>query len=155
MIRPAKPSEAGRLSDLAFRSKAYWGYSAEFMEACRDELSISGDEIATQPTYVLDRDGHAIGFYSLVPLEPGRVELGHLFVEPAEIGRGHGRRLLEHAGIEARRRGWDVLVIQGDPNAVSFYERCGAVRIGASASASIPGRSLPLFELVLGDEDAT
>jgi GNAT superfamily N-acetyltransferase len=151
MIRGAQPEDAPALSDLAFRSKAYWGYSNEFMDACGDELSIAADDLARQPTYVLERDGVPIGFYSLVPLGSGRVELGHLFVAPDEIGRGHGRRLLAHAAAEARRRGWDVLVIQGDPHAIPFYERCGAVRVGASASASIPGRSLPLFELVLSE----
>lgn len=149
MIRAAQASEAAALSDLAFRSKAYWGYSPEFMDACRVDLSISPDDVATQPTYVLEEDGRLVGFYSLMPLDPGRVELGHLFVDPTDIGQGHGRRLIEHAAAEARRRGWDVLVIQGDPNARLFYEACGAVRIGSSASASIPGRSLPLFELAL------
>lgn len=147
MIRPAKASEAPVLSDLAFRSKAWWGYPDDFMEACREELSVSAGDLARHPTWVLEEDGRPLGFYSLEPLAPGRAELGHLFVEPAEIGRGHGRRLIEHAAGEARRRGWDVLVIQGDPHATGFYEACGAVRIGSSASASIPGRSLPLFEL--------
>jgi hypothetical protein len=32
MIRPARHDEASLLTDLAFRSKAYWGYSEEFME---------------------------------------------------------------------------------------------------------------------------
>jgi len=151
MIRAARATDAEVLSQLAFSSKAYWGYSAEFMDACREELSISDHDIGRQPTYVLE-DGHrVIGFYSLLSLDADRVELGHLFVHPDEISRGHGRRLLEHAASEARRRGRHVLVIQGDPNAVAFYERCGAVRIGASASASIPGRSLPLFELQVGE----
>jgi len=78
-----------------------------------------------------------------------RWRLGHLFVEPEEIGRGHGRALLSHARDEARRRGYRVLVIQGDPNAARFYEACGARRVGEKGSASIPGRLLPLFELDL------
>lgn len=147
MIRPAKTSEAAALSDLALRSKAWWGYPPGFLEACREELTITSDDLARRPAYVLEEDGRTIGFYSLGPLEPGRVELSHLFVEPDAIGRGHGRRLLAHATAEACRRGWRVLVIQGDPHAIGFYEACGAVRIGSSASASIPGRSLPLFEL--------
>lgn len=151
MIRAARAAEAGVLSELAFRSKAYWGYSAEFMEACREELSISDEDLARGPTYVLELDGHPVGFYSLLSLAPGRAELGHLFVDPDALRCGHGRRLLAHACGEARRRGWDVLVIRGDPNAVAFYERCGAVRIGWAASASIPGRSLPLFELPLAE----
>ena len=30
-IRPARVAEAAALSDLCFRSKAVWGYDAEFM----------------------------------------------------------------------------------------------------------------------------
>ena len=32
-IREARPDEAELLSELAFRSKAHWGYDAEFLEA--------------------------------------------------------------------------------------------------------------------------
>ena len=39
--RSAKPEEADALSALAFRSKAYWGYGAEFLEACRSELTLT------------------------------------------------------------------------------------------------------------------
>ena len=72
MIRMAKAGEAALLSDLAFRSKAYWGYSDAFMEACREELSVSPDDLARRPTWVLEVDGRPIGFYSLEPLAPGR-----------------------------------------------------------------------------------
>ncbi|WP_437973752.1 GNAT family N-acetyltransferase [Sorangium sp. So ce295] len=64
-------------------------------------------------------------------------------VEPQAIGRGHGRALLAYARDEARRRGYRVLVIQGDPSAARFYEACGARRVGEKGSASIPGRLLP------------
>jgi len=40
-----------------------------------------------------------------------------------------------------------VLRIASDPHAEAFYLACGAVRVGAAASASIPGRELPLLEL--------
>lgn len=149
MIRPAKPTETDALSDLAFRSKAYWGYSDAFMEACRAELSVAPGDLGKHPTFVLERGGRPLGFYSLEPLSPRRAELGHLFVEPAEIGTGCGRQLFEHARGEARRRGFAVLVIQGDPHAARFYEACGARRVGSRPSASIPERSLPLFELPL------
>ncbi|WP_437733505.1 GNAT family N-acetyltransferase [Sorangium sp. So ce1335] len=149
MIRAARAEEAELLGALALRSKAHWGYTRDFMEACRAELSISPAYVARHPTFVLVRGNEALGFYTLEALSPTRVELGHLFVEPEEIGRGHGRALLAHARDEARRRGYRVLVIQGDPNAGRFYEACGARRVGEKASASIPGRMLPLFELDL------
>ncbi len=39
IIRPVDASEAAIISELAMRSKAHWGYSPEFVEACRAELS--------------------------------------------------------------------------------------------------------------------
>ena len=51
--------EADRLSDLAFRSKAHWGYSPEFMEACREELRVAVAAIAAGRVFVLEWSTHA------------------------------------------------------------------------------------------------
>jgi hypothetical protein len=40
LIRPARPDECELLSELALRSKGCWGYDAEFLEACRAELTL-------------------------------------------------------------------------------------------------------------------
>ncbi|MEE8490728.1 MAG: hypothetical protein V3S60_03740 [Acidimicrobiia bacterium] len=34
-IRPARRDELDLLSDLALRSKGFWGYDDDFLEACR------------------------------------------------------------------------------------------------------------------------
>ena len=44
-IRGAVPYEADQLSDIAMRSKEYWGYSDVFLEKCRDELSVQPFDI--------------------------------------------------------------------------------------------------------------
>ena len=149
-IRPADPHEAPLLSELALRSKAHWGYSSEFLAACRDELAVSASDLAANPTFVLEEGERVVGFYSLEEISSATVELGHLFVEPDSIGSGHGRALVEHARSEAQRRGYRTLVIQGDPNAEGFYVAIGARRVGTRESASIPGRQLPLLEVSLG-----
>ena len=59
--------------------------------------------------------------------------MNKLFVEPRHIRGGVGRALLAHAVAEARQRGAERLTILADPNAVGFYERNGAVRIGEAA----------------------
>jgi GNAT superfamily N-acetyltransferase len=148
-IRRALPGDARRLGDLAFRSKAHWGYSAAFMDACRDELAVSSDLVSDDRVYVLETDGVSAGFYSLEDRADGDVELGHLFVDPDFMGTGVGAQLVDHACGKAVELGFSRLIIQGDPNAAGFYLRCGAVRIGERESASIPGRMLPLFEIRL------
>lgn len=149
LIRKATVEEAPLLSDLAFRSKAYWGYDDDFMEACRAELTLSPEKVLEHPTYVLEVGGKILGFYNLEHISGEEVELGYLFVEPRAIGNGYGGKLVQHARETARRLGYKFLTIQGDPNAGSFYENCGAKLVGNRPSASIAGRELPLFRLWL------
>lgn len=150
-IRLARPDEAGLLSALALRSKAHWGYSEEFMAACRDELTYAAEQIdAPQFTFcVCTVEDTVVGFHALERLSPDCAELEALFVEPEYIGQGVGRALIEHAKDYARQRGSSSLVIQGDPNAEKFYLAAGAVRSGSKESRSIAGRKLPLFTVNL------
>ncbi len=153
VIRPAREREALVLGELAFRSKAYWGYSPEFMEACREELEVAQGDIA-EPDSVFrlaECEGAIAGYYALVRLAAHDYELDALFVEPEWIGRGIGRALIEHAKVSARDLGAGSLLIQGDPNAASFYRAAGAVQVGERESDSIPGRMLPEFRIPLGD----
>jgi GNAT superfamily N-acetyltransferase len=147
MIRRARASDSETLSKIAYTSKAHWGYSPAFMEACREELTISPEYIADSHVCVLVWRGDVSGFYSLERVSQSRVELGHLFVSPDRIGDGCGRALLYHAITEAKGLGFRTLVIQADPNAEEFYEACGASTVATRASASIPDRVLPLMEV--------
>jgi len=149
MFRAARADECEWLSELAFRSKAVWGYPPDFMQRCRSELTINADSLADGVVEVMDVDGEIVGFYSLERVSVDVAELGHLFVEPLVIRRGNGRRLLERAARTARGLGFRVLRIQGDPNAERFYQNAGARRVGTRPSASIPDRELPVFELDL------
>jgi hypothetical protein len=65
LIRPARATEAGILTDLALRSKAHWGYDAQFLEACRDELTVAANEVTLRRATVADRVGHIPGFTTL------------------------------------------------------------------------------------------
>lgn len=147
-LRPARPGDAEAISALAMRAKAHWGYSDAFMEACRDELSYPPEEVAAGGFQVAVQGDTILGFYALVKISPTAMELDALFVDPPAMGRGCGRALMDHAlarcaeDMEITR-----LVIQADPNAAAFYERAGAVLIGERPSDSIPGRTLPLYEI--------
>lgn len=148
-IRRALPHEAPSLTSLALRSKAHWGYDEDFMRRCHAELTVTAREVEQDPLYVAERDRGLLGFYGLSGLSQGEAELEYLFVEPAHMGQGLGRALLEHAARLARGLGFSTLVIQGDPNAQRFYEALGARQVGDRASESIAGRRLPLFHLPL------
>jgi GNAT superfamily N-acetyltransferase len=72
-------------------------------------------------------------------------DLDALFVEPAAIRQGVGRRLWEHVVDTARSLGFTSLEFQSDPHAEGFYLAMGAERCGESESTVTPGRMLPLM----------
>lgn len=148
LIRPARADEAGRLTDLALRSKSYWGYDAEFIELCRDELAVSGSEVVRRRASVADKDGSIVGFTTLEG-DPPEGALGMMFVDPGVIGQGIGRLLFEHAVAAGRDLGFTLLTIDADPNAAPFYRAMGATRTGSVPSGSLPGRVLPRMVLTI------
>ena len=150
-VRPAVPAEADLLTALARRSKAYWGYAPAFMAACSGELTYTSEEIASDAFRfaICEVEGRRAGFYALQRTSADEIELEALFVEPAHIGKGCGRVLIEHAKATARGLGASRLVVQGDPHADRFYRAAGGVPVGRRASESIPGRELPLYEIEL------
>jgi ATP adenylyltransferase len=148
-IRRAQVTETAFLSELAMRSKAHWGYDTAFMEACREELTLTPESLAEKPTFVIETRGQMAGYYALAHETDTRVELDALFVDPPHIGTGLGRRLLSHAKVEARHLGYEVMFLAADPDALPFYQAMGGVKVGETPSQSIVGRSLPLVEIAL------
>lgn len=144
VTRRAGAAEAAALSELAFHSKAVWGYDPEFLEACRSELTLTPEFISRAEVYLLELHGRPLGFYSLVRWNSD-IELGHFFVAAEHIGNGVGRALWQHAVDRARALGFERVLVQSDPNAEGFYLRLGAERIGEVPSQVQPGRSLPLL----------
>ncbi|MFE3487315.1 MULTISPECIES: GNAT family N-acetyltransferase [Streptomyces] len=147
-IRAGEAAEAAALTELALRSKGHWKYDAEFLAACREELTVRPADVAARRTAVAEEDGRILGFTTLDG-EPPLGALGMMFVEPDTIGRGVGRRLFTHTVDEARRLGFTRLTIDADPNAEPFYRAMGAVRIGVTPSGSVAGRDLPLLQVAL------
>ena len=146
-IRPVRIDDIPALSDLAFRSKAHWGYDEAFMSACREELTVTPAGIARCPTFVYD-DGSLCGFYQL-SITGEEADIALFFVDPPMIGRGIGQALWRHMVGEARRVGVARIAIEADPDAEGFYLRMGAKRIGIALSMSIPDRELPLLLFTL------
>ncbi|TQJ09749.1 acetyltransferase (GNAT) family protein [Lapillicoccus jejuensis] len=146
-LRPGTPGEARLLSDLALRSKAHWGYDAAFLAACRDDLTLGAG--AAERSVVAEADGRVAGFHLLLAEDSearvGRLEM--LFVDPAALGGGVGRLLVQDAVSRAAARGWRTLRLDADPHAEAFYLRLGARRVGEVPSTAVPGRVLPLLEL--------
>ena len=148
-IRQVRACEAQVISQLALRSKGHWGYDQDFLRQCAAELSYTPEQLSSPLSYfaVAEKNMQIVGFYGLNFGENSTAELEALFVEPDSIGLGIGKMLLSDAIRILKQRGAEKLLIQGDPNATAFYQRNGGKLIGQLASRSVPGRSLPLFEI--------
>ena len=147
-LRTPRPDEAIALTELCVRSKAVWGYDEHFMEACREELTITQEKINSSYFQVAESDGRVVGV-AQITLKEGIAELSSLFVEPAQLRCGAGRQLFDWAKRTARGAGAAYLIFEADPYAAGFYRRMGAIDAGTVPSGSIPGRMLPLLKLSL------
>lgn len=152
-LRAARPDESAAISALALRSKAYWPYSADFIAACREELTYPPEQIQSDAyliTVAQAADSDALAGMLVVHLESAeQVGLSALFVEPDCIGRGVGKALWRHAVAQASAHGATRIEIHADPYAEPFYAAMGAVRVGEVPSGSVAGRVLPLMHYAL------
>jgi GNAT superfamily N-acetyltransferase len=152
-IRRALPADADALNAVAWASKAHWGYPAEWLQEWRDKLRVSPEHVAVNVVACAeDEAGRVVGFYAL-EWNGDDLMLESLFLVPAHIGRGLGRRLFEHAAQAARALGASELRLASDPNAEGFYLRLGAERVG-EVVLSVLGteRVLPLMRYGLAGE---
>jgi len=147
IVRPARPDEAAELTALTLLSKAHWGYPPQQMAVFRGELTFTPATLLDRRAHVLEEAGQVVALYTLLG-QGQELELEHLFVHPDHLGRGHGKRLFQHACQMARAAGAVVLTIKSDPHAAGFYRAMGATAAGEIPS-SIPGRSIPTFRFAL------
>lgn len=143
-LRPARLDEAQSLTDLAWRSKAHWGYDAAFMELCRDELTVTGRHISGALCLVAEEADRALGFIATEISGPMEAEISLLFVASEALRRGIGRALIEAASAHFARHGFAALVTAADPHAEAFYHGVGFATVGVEPSGSVPGRALPI-----------
>lgn len=142
VLRSPLVEELPTLSALCLRSKAVWGYDKDFLEACRRELTIEPSEMLSSTIAVAEEDGRIVGIAQM-KVAGDEADLLKLFVEPAILRAGVGKKLFNWAISEAARMGAARMLIEADPDAAPFYRRMGANDCGLAPSGSMPGRMLP------------
>jgi GNAT superfamily N-acetyltransferase len=147
-LRRPRPDEAATLTELCLRSKAAWGYNAEFIEACREELTLTPDLVRDSQIQIAEEDGAVVGV-AQVTVDTDVAILDKLFVDPTRLRSGVGRRLFEWATNAAHALGAGIMQIEADPGAAEFYRRMGTIDDGVARSGSIPGRVIPRLKLAL------
>tara|TARA_R110002096_G_scaffold152935_1_gene316419 strand:+ start:608 stop:1066 length:459 start_codon:yes stop_codon:yes gene_type:complete len=148
MLRVPKASELPTLSDLCLRSKGYWGYDAEFLEACREVLTIQPGELKLDHVWVAENSGGIAGVLH-VQTDSEEAVLDKLFIDPDAMGLGAGRALFDKAVEIMKSDGAKIMSIDADPEAAGFYRKMGAITVGRVPSTVIEGRTLPLMRYSL------
>ncbi|MCB0422346.1 MAG: GNAT family N-acetyltransferase [Bdellovibrionales bacterium] len=147
-IRQAHIHEGNFLSELTLESKAYWGYSKDFLEKCRPHLKVTQKDIAQWPVKVLERDHEILGYFSLKTIDAEN-RLDNLWLLPKFIGKGFGRLLFLDAIQEAKQLEWKFFRLASEKNAIGFYKKLGAQLIGEIPSRLGNDIFLPHMEYIL------
>ena len=104
-IVEAKKGDAKILTELTIRSKDYWNYGRDQIEAWRDELTIDQACLDSHAIFKgIIADG-IVGYYAFQVESLTRVKLTHLFVDPPFIGKDYGKHLLSDAIERVRAQG--------------------------------------------------
>jgi len=148
-LRKPVETELDYLSTLCLKSKAYWGYDADFIEACRDELTLSRSDLTSDHLIVAEDNDKIIGMAQVHIDDASKCFLDKLYVDSNHLGSGVGKALFQWAKATAKRLRKANMYVVADPNAAGFYRRMGAILIGDTPSGSIPGRMLPLYVIRL------
>lgn len=146
-IRSAEPGEAERLTGLASRSEAYWGYDSGYMDNFEIIYKVTEDFIRNTPTFVVTENDVIIGFYSVsIGEKENRIE--YFYVEPKSIGHGYGEIMWRHMADCFRRKGLRGVTLVTSPQAKGFYEKMGAKQITEVESLLVRGRKIPKLEYI-------
>lgn len=129
MIVRALPEQAEALTRIAVAAKRHWKYPERWMEIWLPVLTVSGEYVSVNETWVAIVGGEPAAWYSLKETD-GELWLDNLWVLPGHMGKGIGGELFNHALERSRLRGAGILKIEADPNAEQFYLRMGARCIG-------------------------
>lgn len=141
-IRRAKVGDANILTNIAINSEAYWGYDEDYMESFKDTYRVSENYISNYPTFLIEDDNEVVGFYGIL-MNEGETELEYFFIDPRYIRKGYGKLLWKHVIETARSLNIKAFEIITSPEAIGFYTKLGALKIGEVESLVKVGRKIP------------
>ena len=148
MIVSATISDAKILTEIALKSKAFWGYTDQQIKSWTTDLTVSEQLIKEMIVYKFVFKTKTVGFYILNQPKEKNIELEFLFVLPHFMGNGIGGELIHHSFKKALSLGCESMTLLSDPNAVSYYQSKGFEVIGRKES-SVPNRILPVLHKTL------
>lgn len=142
-MRKAIAEDLAVLNQISVESKKYWGYPEEWIQRWLSDLTVGESDLKQNETYVLTLGDGLAGFCSIAE-EAHYYEIIHLWVLPAYIGKGHGKRLLNESIANTVHSHKKIKVV-ADPNAENFYKSQGFTTVRRIESFP-KGRYLPVME---------
>lgn len=124
VVRTAVADDVAVLQGVLRRAALANAGDRELLLARPELLEWSGETISGGRVRVAVEDGTVAGFATTVPVEGG-LELEDLFVEPARMRHGVGRRLVEDLLDTARTEGVERVWVTANPHAMAFYTAVG------------------------------
>jgi GNAT superfamily N-acetyltransferase len=148
-LEPAQPGDLPALNRLAIASKRHWKYPDEWIEAWREDLTLTQAQLESW-TVLVARDS-AIRAFGAVDLTSQPAVIEHLWVDPESIRLGLGTHLFLALRAAAVAAGHQTLCTDSDPNALKFYLALGGVHTENISSPVLGNpRKLPRIEFDLG-----
>lgn len=141
-IYPASYRDYEKLTNLAIRSEAYWGYDCNYMDRFKETYKVDQEFIKNNPTYTIKENEEIVGFYGIL-IDEKESSLEYFFIEPKYIGKGYGRLLWDHAIDICKKLSIKEFEIVTSPQAKDFYMKMGAKLQDEVESLVIKGRVIP------------
>jgi N-acetylglutamate synthase-like GNAT family acetyltransferase len=143
-IRPAQLSEREKLERLQRRSSMHQPMYRRELAAHPDAIELPVGHITAELVRVAEQNEAIVGFAVLLDRDGEACELDGLFVEPARMRAGVGRRLVDDAKQIARERGATRIDVVANPQAVAFYEAVGFIAVGEAQTRFGPAPQMSL-----------
>ncbi len=142
-FRSAEIFEAEKLSDLAIKSEAYWGYDSDYMKKFEEIYKLTEDFLIKNPTFIAtEKDGTIIGFYS-VSINKKENSIEYFYIDTQCMGKGYGKIMCEHMKAYCKEKGLKEIFLVTSPQAKNFYIKMGAIPIAEVESLLKKGRIIP------------
>ena len=148
-FRPILSSDLPFLNRLMLEGKRHWGYPEDGLERFMEAFALTEASLAhTEVGGILEGEEGALGCY-IFQTDEGELKLEQFLLDTRHLGQGFGRMMWEHCVGEVRNQGWKEFVFWSDPNAQTFYEHMGAVKIGDREMLTLPGTMAPIMKFKL------
>ncbi|MBB6523248.1 GNAT family N-acetyltransferase [Pseudoteredinibacter isoporae] len=146
-VYEADPRDLKDINRIVIAAKRHWGYPEEWIQQWLPDLTVNESVLEERPFWLLKSEGSTLAVASCASLGEGLYELEDCWVDPACMGLGAGKKLLEFVLSHLQELSAKELLIAADPNATGFYEKMGAEACGFRDSTP-EGRKLPLYKVV-------